>query len=129
MKDFLRTLHLKSPVSYYYVPPCPKCGSRMTGRFVKEHGDADTEFIVRESLKHGELVSPAAEIPDKNLFCAECGYTWEGQVHMRFITFAQMQEEIEARGTKEILEQELDEEEDEKKNRPHGLFETYIGRL
>lgn len=128
-KDFFQRLRDRIPTSYYYVPPCPVCGSRMTGRFIKQHNDVDTQFAIKESLRHGELVSPVSEIPEKNLFCVECGHTWSGPVPMRFISHAEMMEEREARNTDAILQQELDEEKEDDKSRSRGLFSSYVGKL
>lgn len=88
---------------YYYVPPCPKCGSRITGRYVKQpHNQGDAEYMQRESLKHGELIRFVPSEPIKNCYCEECGHEWGHTVRSYFITKERMEEEIEARDTRSL---------------------------
>lgn len=100
VKNFFLNL-IRKP--YYYVPPCPCCNSRMTGRFVKSHGYSRDEWVEKESLKHGELVTEKLIIPKKNAFCVECGFSWTCDVKIKFFSLSKIMEEAEARGTYEIL--------------------------
>ena len=70
-------------VKYTYVPPCPRCGSVHTGRYIFQSVSftsiADAE---RKALERGELVRiagvPLSEM-DVNLFCNDCGIEWMGK--------------------------------------------------
>ena len=89
---------------YYYVPPCPTCGSHMTGRFVKDHRTNDIEWVIDNSLKHGELVRPMPEIPPyADAFCAECDYEWFADIHHTWVTNAELKLQKTERHTNEIL--------------------------
>ena len=91
---------------YYYVPPCPECGSKATGRFIPTHSDETNEYILRDCLKHGELVMDTEEvIPSANLFCMECRHIWGGSVQMRLLTAEEIMKEKRDRGTIELLQQ------------------------
>lgn len=85
---------------YYYVPPCPSCNSRKTGRYIKD-SRFDREYAERMSYKHGEIVKFAFTEPLKNVFCCTCGYTWGYTVRAKFLTDQELEEEKEARGTAE----------------------------
>ena len=52
---------------YYYVPPCPVCGSKYTG-YYKRMTD-DSGWTSKEGLKHGEIVRETTEVTDNNAFC------------------------------------------------------------
>lgn len=84
---------------YYYIPPCPKCGSRRTGRYIRE--TRNSAMIEESSLRHGEIVRFAMEEPIKNAFCVDCGYTWGCTPELKFWPQSRIQEEIEERTTEE----------------------------
>lgn len=87
---------------YYYVPPCPKCGSRRTGRYLKEPKlPADIRYTMVESLKNGELVRMSYKVPENNAYCEDCGYEWPETIMAGFYTAQQINEEMQARGTVE----------------------------
>ena len=50
---------------YYYIPTCPDCGSRRTGKYVKEPSSAETaQYIMRQSLRHGaDYLLPEVPLP------------------------------------------------------------------
>ena len=56
---------------YYYVPSCPKCGSVITGRFVRARNDNDADWIIDESLRHGEIVSPVPKVCNIRAGCSD----------------------------------------------------------
>ena len=65
------------PVLYYKVPECPECGSNITGRYVKRpRSKWDASYVIRESLKNGELVRLVDSVPIENAYCEECGHEW-----------------------------------------------------
>ena len=90
---------------YYYVPPCPACGSPETGRIVKEPG-SHADYTMVSSLQNGEIImfDPAPE-PVNNLFCLSCGHQWTGDVQVRMLTKAQIRQEQKRRGTLELLDE------------------------
>lgn len=117
-------------VPYYYVPPCPSCGSRATGRYLKSHRAPDDEYIADASLKNGEVVILRPEVPGNNAFCLTCGCEWPEYVEARFMTLEKIDEEKAARSTKEIMAHEKEEKKGMKKKR--GVFHTvtrFIGHI
>lgn len=114
---------------YYYVPECPLCMSGMTGRIVKNHRHNDIEYVITESLKHGELVKPLPEIPkNKNAFCLRCGHEWNADIEFRLISINEMREEKAARFTNDILAAKMEEEnEKEGKKKRIPIFSTIKG--
>lgn len=93
---------------YYYVPPCPRCGSRKTGRYIRAPFTG-SGFTKEESLKKGELIRFSVEEPINNGFCVACGNEWPVRVKTKFLTYAQIQEEQIARDTKSLYEQYLNQ--------------------
>ena len=88
------------PQIYYYVPPCPACGSRKTGRYVRKPLTAgDMRFVETESLRNGELIRFASHVPDKNAYCEDCGHEWECGISARLVPRGMIMEERAARGT------------------------------
>lgn len=79
-------LDLISRKYYHYVPPCPLCGSEVTGRYVKKpswfiiYEEYDMDYAAKEYLKAGELVRFVDFRPEDRCFCAECGHTWEQHI-------------------------------------------------
>ena len=90
---------------YYYVPPCPKCGSMETGRIVKQPG-SHADYTMMASLKNGEIImfdpSPS---PTDNLFCLHCGNVWTGEVTLRMLSKSQISYEAKKRGTLDLLQE------------------------
>lgn len=87
-------------VKYTYVPPCPRCGSVHTGRYISQAimmgSLIDTE---KQALKKGELVRisgvPLSEM-EVNLFCDDCGVEWMGKTTTLWLDKKEI-EEIKAR--------------------------------
>ena len=108
MFEFIKNFRMRYP--YKYVEPCPKCGSRCTGRYIKEPmTETDMEYIELESLKHGEIVRFMPKEPIENAFCVECGHRWGYTARTVYLTKEEMEEEINTRGT-EMAYKELREE-------------------
>ena len=103
---------------YKYVEPCPICGSRCTGRFVKEPlTERDMKYIELGSLRHGEIVRFIYRVPEENTFCVDCGAKWASEPRTIFLSKEAILREIEERGTRaayEELRQELEEKRREK---------------
>ena len=87
---------------YHYVPPCPRCGSLKTGRYICL---ADTysgiERIIGRNYQKGELTKiihgfDNYEMP--NLYCEECGIEWRGRVEELPLTNSRIIEESKKRG-------------------------------
>lgn len=104
---------------YYFVPPCPKCGSRATGRYVRESSSSD--WIIGEALRHGELVRPAKG-KENVAFCLECNYEWSEYIQMEWFTLEEIEEEKSARMTEPILQEYKLEQRKERKKEKGGLF-------
>ncbi len=85
---------------YYYVPPCPMCGSRRTGRYVIEPRNAqDARYTMEQSLAHGELIRFCARDPFRNCYCEDCGYEWPANIHGTWVDGNRVAEEMDARDT------------------------------
>lgn len=130
IKDFLKRI-IKKP--YYYVSPCPLCESEITGRFVPLHREVDTEWVIKESLKNGEIVNPIKDIEEHNCFCAECDATWFEPISLKMFSLKKIEEEKDKRFTREILkgiEEEKEEEERLKQNNGiTGMFTKFAGKF
>lgn len=116
---------------YYYVPPCPLCGSPVTGRYVKLHRDVDTEWQINESLRHGELIKALNEVPIRNCFCINCGYEWNYDAKAIFISQNELNEEKKKRHTIDILNKCIEEQKSEERKN-HSLFKPikkFIGKI
>lgn len=117
---------------YYYVPPCPVCGSNMTGRYIKSHRETDSEWQLEESLKHGELIRLQYVPMQYNCFCQICGFNWIGDIKPRFLNLDEIQMEKELRHTREILNQKMEEDREEEKKKKHSIFSPiakFIGKI
>lgn len=117
------------PLPHYFVPPCPCCGSKRTGRFIKSHNVTNTDWAVRNALKNGELVKPTSDIdPDGQLFCLDCGFTWTEPIEARIATPKEITEERQKRGTIDILNALEEEDRDDKREagKKHGLINSYV---
>ena len=102
---------------YKYVPPCPKCHSVCTGRYVRTPmTKGDRDYMEIETLKYGEIVRFINRTPTKNLFCVDCDYTWHGLVETRWYNMEEIEREVEQRGTYEAYIEALDEA-DENRNK------------
>lgn len=98
--DRLVILYNMRPVLYYYVPECPKCGSHMTGRYVRRPiTKRDIWYVQSESLKHGELVRMVDKVPIENAYCEECGAQWPAHIYGTFIPAWKAEEEKKKRDT------------------------------
>lgn len=131
MQNIFQKLNNVIHTFYYDVPPCIRCGSPVTGRYIKLHRENDTEWQINESLRHGELVRALEEPTEKNCFCAHCGYEWTGSVKLRFISKNKLQEEKKKRHTIEIMNERKTEERKERRN-DHSMFKhikRYVGKL
>lgn len=113
---------------YYYVPPCPHCRSRMTGRYVRAHRATETDWMITESLKNGELIEPVPEIVDETCFCSYCGHSWKGYIETRMLTLEEISEEKRARKTNDILKVRLDEEREALMER-RSKYKTLPGKI
>lgn len=104
---------------YYNVPPCPECGSRVTGRFIKRPRSKDDEDYIRgRALRNGEIIRFADAEPIKNAFCMDCGHRWGWSVRQSWVTREFILQEIDARK----IRKEIDEFEEQKKDKPKKGF-------
>ena len=127
--------HVKTP--YYYVPPCPECGSKMTGRFISHFTEYDDRWSVVNGLKHGEIIGfKGEEIKDEHTaFCVECNHTWLEYIPLRMYSQTAIQKEKEIRHTNELWEDITEEIKAEKKEfkKNHGVatrtISNFIGHI
>lgn len=121
----------KIPKFYYYVPPCPACGSPVTGRISKIFRDVDSEWQIDEALRHGEIVWPKADTAGKNVFCLSCGYEWNEIIEAKFIPRWKIEEEKEKRGTRDLYNERVQLHKEEKKNMsgPFKGVRKFVGKL
>ena len=88
---------------YYFVPPCPQCGSPVTGRYVAMR--MCKEWIIEDSLRHGEYVRQA-DVDDQRgmAFCLNCNFEWPEDVPVRWITLRDISHQKIIRHTAELLD-------------------------
>jgi len=87
---------------YYNVPPCPACGSPITGRYVRQIAKEDDKRLVMDGLKHGEIIKTSLHGCRDRCFCLECMHEWEEHVSLSFVSRAQLAEEREKRHIMEL---------------------------
>lgn len=103
---------------YEYIPPCPVCRSRQTGRYVKTpYTPQDRDYTMEQSLLNGELIRFAKNVPVNNAFCEECGHEWEQKIRIRTFPDPLIQREIAARNTMDKYERYRKEAPPKKKRR------------
>lgn len=109
--------------TYYYVPPCPICGSEVTGRYVSKPW-VNQKYMMMESLKNGEIIRFRKKVPDKNMFCEDCGFEWREDVRIVRIEQEDKDGEIARRGTEKKLVQYMKENniDPDKKQFLGGMF-------
>lgn len=123
----MKTINLKKfiPCVYYFVPPCPACGSRVTGYYMKQEL-FNYSWSKEEALKHGEIVKQVAIVPEKNVFCETCGFEWYYPVRCSIVSKARVLQEINDRQLADDITQQkidkIDQKEDEKKNHKFRHF-------
>lgn len=104
---------------YYYVPPCPRCQSRKTGRYVKNPVvKQDKGYIFEESLKNGEIVEETDIVPVENAFCCDCGYEWSCYIETIWLTPQEILKQKKARGIEGLSEELENEKEKKEKKEP-----------
>ena len=85
---------------YYYVPSCPVCGSRRTGRYVKTP-ISNARQIKESALKAGEIIRFAGDEPLTNAFCLSCGHEWPTRIRVRLLSADAIAKEKRDRGISE----------------------------
>jgi hypothetical protein len=89
---------------YHYVPPCPRCGSLRTGRFITGSYDSISEV---RALKKGELIQSKYTQDSFTCFCDDCGISFPGQIKIMLLSSAELQEQKKLRCITEDLESGL----------------------
>lgn len=116
-------------VPCYRVPRCPRCGSRLTGRYLKYHSIDNDDYISKTSLKNGEFIRFVPEVdPDHNLFCSECGFSWSEYISVQWKKLKDIKEERRVYGTEQVLNDIVADEKSKEKAQKRGLFHT-IGKF
>ena len=98
--------------AYYYVPECPECKSKKTGRYIRQQGAYDTEWIEIECLKKGELVIILPEPQIKNCFCGDCGYEWSQKINSKLVSINELKRQKEIRQTIPLLAEKMKDKHD-----------------
>lgn len=130
MNKFIKTLYKLWPVFYYDVPKCPQCGKIITGRYVKTQNPSNTDWMITQSLKHGEIIVPVPELAEHNLVCFTCNHTWYESVPLRVISKYRQEEEKTKRCTREILRERYEQKRENGELEKKGNFLTrYIGHI
>ena len=91
---------------YYYVPPCPKCQARNTGRYLQlSVKGKDIDRVTASHLLKGEIVSVIPVLYDtryENAFCENCGCEWRANITVKYLSKQEIEQERIDRGiTKE----------------------------
>ena len=120
----IKRMFRKAKINMYkYVPPCPKCGSFCTGRYVKEpYSEKGKDYLERESLRFGEIVRFIQSIPYKNMFCVDCDYKWHGIVETKLISKDELDDMIEKRETYEAYIEAKEEQAFKNDTKKGGFF-------
>ena len=129
MRDVFKKISITRIIRkpYYYVPPCPKCKSPMTGKFVRElHSEYETDWRLKSSLKNGEIIAPGTK-NGKECFCLNCGHEWNDIVELKFWTIEKINEQKELRKTKVMYDNY--EGRQEKETKKKSAFSRYVGHM
>jgi hypothetical protein len=119
-------LEILGKKKYYYVQKCPECGSRVTGRYIpRPRYEVDAEYLMKNSLRHGELIRYSDGEILNNCYCEECGYEWRYEVIGRLISRERFEEEGRVRGTQEKLKEYYNEHPERKR----GILKSAIRLL
>ena len=91
---------------YHRVPPCPKCQSKKTGRFLYVAStQSGVEKVIGNCMAKGELVQlvPGLEtVKYENAYCEECGCEWHANIQTCWLSKEDIAKERYNRGiTKE----------------------------
>ena len=93
-------------VHYHRVPPCPKCGSKKTGRFLYvSNTSSGVEKIIGGCMAKGELVQLISGLDAtkyENAYCDNCGCEWHANIETFWLSHDKIAKERYERGiTKE----------------------------
>ncbi len=107
LKAFIKNLFKPR---YHFVPPCPRCGSYHTGRYVKT-SDPKVDKLYISKANKGELVKGVNPyIPlEYNAYCEECGSEWNAVIENRIRTPEMVLIEKQRRGISEDFREEFEE--------------------
>ncbi len=99
----MKTLYDIIKLPYHDVPPCPYCGSHLTGRCVRM--GRFSKWLIMAALRYGEHLEP---LFDDNLrsaaFCRNCSYEWPEDVPVRWMSLREIKFQKYIRETDEYLE-------------------------
>ena len=115
---------IKIKVPYVYIPPCPRCDSPATGRYMKMPS-VNRDYVMIDSLKRGEVIVFKPAEPIENAFCLDCGHEWAERIRTSWITRAEREEQCLLRGTAEMLAGYVEEKQIDlthKHNPVRGIF-------
>lgn len=88
---------------YYFVPPCPHCGSPITGRYLRMW--LYRAEIIEDALKQGELVKPVCnKSQHRHAFCIDCGHEWVEDVPLGWLTLNEIKHQKAIRHTDDYLQ-------------------------
>ena len=130
LKDFLKKTEDTIKYPYTYVPPCPCCGSRMTGRYVKQkrhYTQKDVAWYMEESYKNGEIIVFVPLIEDDTAFCFNCEYRWPARIQNVMLTKKEIEKEKAERHTLELYE-DLTEDDPDKNKKTNIITRFFVGR-
>lgn len=114
----MKKIKMKYP--YYYVPECPECGSKCTGRYVRKPLK-EAIYVEESSLKNGEIIRFTSGFVQDRAFCVDCGFEWSHHVLIRFLTREELDLEKRERGTDEAYHELLELKENSKDRKPGGI--------
>ena len=110
------------PHLYYYVPPCPVCGSEITGRYIKKYMGDNGKKIIEDGFRHGEIIKLTPQKSQNNCFCLACNNEWSDIIQPMMIRDDRMEEEIKKRHINELFEYYMSEEEEQEKKKKGFFF-------
>ena len=92
---------------YHFVPPCPRCNSYRTGRFVLIDSERESSLFMFNALLKGELVETIlgrdVSLLEHNIYCKDCGAEYFGNVDVIYLTDEEIKQQQTLRGITEEL--------------------------
>ena len=114
-------------VPYYRVGPCPRCGSKVTGRYIQrspfDFGRSDRD-IIRDCLDRGQHVRIGRR-GSGNAYCGSCGHAWTEYISLSFISEETFEKELSDRRIERSRKEDLSP----RPGKKSGLFRKIITGL
>lgn len=109
------------------MPPCPVCGSCVTGQY-RKLPKRHALYEMENHLKNGEIVLFVEQVPISNAFCLKCHHTWPQVVKTKVLGEKEIAKEMRARNVRTLYEA-FQEQYDLKDTKHKGVIKGIVSGL